>query len=334
MSGISVVICSYNGEKYITEQIDSILCQTVKPDEIILCDDNSTDKTYEIATSILAKSGISYKSYQNVTNLGYAKNYEKALGLSSQQYVSMSDQDDIWCPWKLETLLVEIKKLEDENGIEHPIMVYSDVTVTDEALNILHPSYMKMQKLFPERMNKRLYALCVNNVVIGMTAIVNRGLLKKALPFPEGVLNHDWWLAIISSAIGTLSYIGTPLGYYRQHGNNSIGTKVYDDLGWFYTIRSNFRNHSVIYKYLTEYLPYELFHRYRPHLLKRIPHILGLYQITGDKRLLMLAKNIEKGGMLSALGCLSIGALPPAWQRKLFFLISLSKKVPTNTEGQ
>jgi len=331
MSGISVALCTYNGEKYIREQIESIISQTLLPGEIILCDDASSDDTFIIAESLLKESGIPYKAVKNKENIGYNKNFEQALGLASNDYIALCDQDDVWFNNKLEVLYNAIKKQEEIHGMECPILVFSDAIVANEALEIIHPSYMRMQKLHPQKTAGKIYSLCINNVVIGMTSLINRSLAKLALPFPENILNHDWWMAVLSSAKGKLVYIDESLCYYIQHGKNVIGANLYHDIGWASYIIERFKKRQSVAEYLKD-LKYELYMRYRPHMAKRVAHIEGLYKITGDNKLLRLCDYLKKGGISSAIGCMLMGALPPTWQRKVFFLASIVKKELDNNK--
>ena len=135
-SPVSVVIASFNGEKFIQEQIQSILGQSLLPDEIIVCDDNSTDKTVERINSI---NSPLIKVYTNSSSLGVVGNFKRAVGFSKpENMIAFSDQDDIWMPNKIELLYKEMLSINDELT---PSLVYSDLVLIDENKNIINPSF-------------------------------------------------------------------------------------------------------------------------------------------------------------------------------------------------
>lgn len=134
---ISVAIATYNGEKYLEEQLDSILSQTLKPAEIIVCDDRSTDGTVKILEQYSRKGLLSY--YVNEHRLGFIGNFKKAVSLCSPaNYIALSDQDDIWLPSKLKQAAEYLQKIDDA---EHPVMVYSDLILVDQDKNIINYSF-------------------------------------------------------------------------------------------------------------------------------------------------------------------------------------------------
>lgn len=215
---ISVALCTYNGEKYIGEQIQSILEQSKKPDEIILCDDGSIDKTVVIAKSILEYSGIRHRIEVNATNLGVVKNFQKAISLTSGDIIFLSDQDDVWNKEKIEAIMEEFEK--DKSCI----MVFSDADLVNEnrrkmGVKLWSTLNFSIKEFESESFLSILLKRCV---VTGATMAIKRELFNYTIPFPDSWL-HDGWLAINASVYGRVRAIDKPLIEYRQHGNNVIG---------------------------------------------------------------------------------------------------------------
>lgn len=213
---VSVAIATYNGAKYIHEQLDSIISQTYTKLEIIIIDDGSTDGTQQIIAKYQAKYQGLIKLHHNISNLGSIKSFELALKLCSGDYIALSDQDDIWFPNKIEELL---------NNIHDNLLIHSDAIIVDENMNVKYPSHFKLSK--DKSLNTFSDYLLQNNVT-GCTAMLSRKLLQLSLPFPEQIFAHDHYLAIIASFYGKIKLLDKPLVYYRQHSNNLIGAKYPD----------------------------------------------------------------------------------------------------------
>ncbi|EIO7716388.1 glycosyltransferase, partial [Campylobacter coli] len=127
---VAVILATYNGEKYLKQQIDSILDQTYKDIKIYIGDDSSKDNTINIIKTYknLYPDKITY--YQNETNIGFIKNFEKLLQIAKEDYIAFSDQDDVWLPCKLEEQIKAIKEVEKKDNL--PIMCHSDLIMIDE----------------------------------------------------------------------------------------------------------------------------------------------------------------------------------------------------------
>lgn len=210
---ISVAMSSYNGAKYIAEQLDSIINQTHTNIEIIIVDDGSSDGTRQIIAQYQTKYPDLIKLQHNVTNLGSVKSFELAISLSIGDYIALSDQDDVWYPNKLEELI---------NNIGDNLLIHSDDTVVDENMQVLYNSHFALSK------DKSLHTFSdylLKNNVTGCTAMFSRRLIELALPFPVGIFAHDHYLSIIASFYGKIKFLDKPLVYYRQHRDNVIGAK-------------------------------------------------------------------------------------------------------------
>ena len=215
---LSVVICTYNGEKYIEEQIKSIIYQTKKIDEIVLCDDRSNDKTVKIASEILSTCDIPYLIEVNSTNLGVVKNFEKAIGLTTGDIIFFSDQDDVWKSHKVELI---VSKFENDNSC---VMVFSDADLVDKNRNKIGSKLWETLRFSISEFRKKDFTEILLNrcVVTGATMAIKRNLYINSLPFNECWL-HDGWVAINASLHGKVIAIDQSLIEYRQHGGNVIG---------------------------------------------------------------------------------------------------------------
>ncbi|MGL5050360.1 MAG: glycosyltransferase family 2 protein [Fusobacteriaceae bacterium] len=203
---LSVCIATYNGEKYIKDQLDSILCQCGKDDEIILSDDNSTDKTLEIVRKY---NDSRIKIYKNLKEKGYTSNFENALLKAKGKYIFLSDQDDIWMKTKIE---ITLKNLENSD------LVISDCQVVNENLEILEKSYFVLRGK-----RKGFIGMLYKTDYLGCCMAFNQKILKKGLPFPKNkkMCPHDLWLGSIGYLFFNVKKIDDKLILYRRHNNNA-----------------------------------------------------------------------------------------------------------------
>jgi glycosyltransferase involved in cell wall biosynthesis len=197
----SVVLASYEGEKFIGEQIDSILPQLAAEDELIVSDDASTDRTLEV---VALRHDARIRVLANTLRVGYVANFERAIRQSRGDYVFFSDQDDVWLPEKVATL---------EAALQEKDCAASDAVIVDERLNVLHQSYFAFRGA---RDFSRLSIYC-KPPVVGATMACRRSYLDALLPFPAGV-PHDFWLTFNAAHDKTLAIVRTPLILYRRHG--------------------------------------------------------------------------------------------------------------------
>ncbi|MEI2428557.1 glycosyltransferase, partial [Priestia megaterium] len=221
---LSVIICSYNGERYIEQQINSILQQIRLPNEIIVIDDNSSDDTFNIARDIVNNIDIGAQIIceRNIKNLGYVKNFEKASQKATGDIVVFADQDDWWYPEKLQ----KIEQVFEENPTIN--FAFSDGEVVDSKLNKFNFSLLDSKGIKREDKSKikdgELFSYLLKyNIVTGATMAVKREFLSQLIPFPE-VWVHDAWVSMIASEKQQYYYIDECLIKYRIHENNNIGT--------------------------------------------------------------------------------------------------------------
>ena len=218
MNMVSVALCTYNGEKYIEEQLNSIISQTVPVDEIVICDDRSTDDTIKIVKQIksTAPSSLEIRAYVNESNLGVTKNFEKALSLCNGDIIFLSDQDDVWDRKKVEKTC---NVFEEENCL----LTFTDAFLVDAKGSSLNQNLWELTKPILKD-NYSSIDFVGSRYITGATVAIKRDLLAYTIPFPECWI-HDAWLAINASVYGDIVYIDEKLISYRQHDNNEIGAK-------------------------------------------------------------------------------------------------------------
>lgn len=212
----------YNGEKYLSQQIDSILAQSSRDWYLYICDDGSVDRSYEIALEYAQKYPERITAQKNETPSGSAcGNFMGMLKKSEAEYVMFSDQDDFWLPDKVRLTFEKMKQMEQVYG-DCPLLVHTEMEIVDSELNRISSSFTRFQGLNP-KCNTLNRLLCQNNVT-GCTVMVNRSLADLLKDAPAGdMLMHDWWIALTAAAFGQIGFVEKPLNRYCQHGNNSLG---------------------------------------------------------------------------------------------------------------
>ena len=221
---VSVVMATYNGERFIEAQIDSILSQSYSALELIICDDDSSDGTIEIIESYRKKDARIFL-YQNSERLGFVKNFEKGMGLARGSYIALSDQDDIWEVTKLQVLMDEMLQKEHSYP-KTPVMIHSDLSVIDEAGILKYPSYFKFKK-YTLKKTKDLGHIAGPSGVMGNTLLFNKALKEKVLPFPDCIAFHDQWIALVNEVCGVRVTVEKALVRYRVHQSNSSNSEMH-----------------------------------------------------------------------------------------------------------
>ena len=207
---ISVCIATYNGEKYIEQQLQSIISQIGENDEIVISDDGSKDQTIAIVESFNDKR---IKVYYNEGIHGYTPNFENALRLSKGDYVFLCDQDDVWAPNKIERCMDEL--CNNDAVFHDATIINGDGVIINESLKNIRPSFSSL----------------LGNIYkmghLGCCTAFRRRIISLALPFPKNYhyCSHDDWLVELSCAYGKVSDIDDKLTYYRRHNYNTSGLK-------------------------------------------------------------------------------------------------------------
>jgi glycosyltransferase involved in cell wall biosynthesis len=224
---ILVLLGTFNGARFIQEQIQSIQRQSVCNWTLLVRDDDSQDDTTEIVMN-LARTDERIRCVRDANGrLGIVGNFGQLMRLAHEEspgYIFFSDQDDVWLPNKIAEEMDCLKALESQYGRDTPLLVYSDLEVVTENLRRLHPSYMRYQKLAHES-HEPLRVLLTQNFVTGCATLVNRPLLELAVPVPSEVIIHDWWLALCAAACGKIGFLPHATVRYRQHVANQIGAE-------------------------------------------------------------------------------------------------------------
>jgi glycosyltransferase involved in cell wall biosynthesis len=224
-SKVDVLLATFNGGYYLTDLLDSILAQTYADWHLLIHDDGSTDDTTDIVNQYQQTHKTKIRIVEDGdTGLGPCQNFNKLLEHSTADYVMFCDQDDIWMANKIEIMLNTLCRLERRYGKNTPLLLHSDLIVTDANMNTLSKSFWQYQYLLPEA-GSRFSRLLMQNVVTGSATITNRCAIETALPIPKGAIMHDWWLALVVAVFGKVQHIAIPTLYYRQHDRNVISAK-------------------------------------------------------------------------------------------------------------
>lgn len=224
MRKIGVAMCTFNGEKYLKEQLDSILNQTVKVDEIIVCDDKSTDKTIEILEEYSKNNPTIFKIFKNETTLRSVKNFEKAISLCDSDYIFLSDQDDVWKVNKVEKTIAFFDSNTDLDAFFSNANFIND---RSEVLpnNLWDSIYFNSDFVGYDELYK--YIVLKRNVVTGATFCLKKEVKKYVLPFPEiSQFHHDHWMAFLVSQKNKLGFILDELISYRLHDKQQVGSSL------------------------------------------------------------------------------------------------------------
>ena len=216
---LSVALCTYNGARYLPEQLASLAAQTRPPDELVICDDGSTDGTLAQIEAFAAPFPV--RVFVNERNLGSTKNFEQAIARCSGDVIFLADQDDVWLPEKL-ARMEAVFAADDRMAL-----VFSDAQVVDSALKPL-PYTLWQSRHFSPALRHRLQAgaafpvLLKQNYVTGATLAFRARDRALALPISP-LWIHDGWIALMLALSAPLALIDTPLILYRQHADNQVG---------------------------------------------------------------------------------------------------------------
>lgn len=231
---IVILMATYQGEKYLEEQLRSITEQDYPDWELVVRDDGSSDRTLLLLSAYANRYPDRITVRRGEENLGGTKNFltllrdaavraESAAAKGERTYFMFSDQDDFWHPDKLRLTLFRMKQLEARYGADVPALVFTDARVVDEGRRELAPSFYGLQHF---NLKKRtLPHLLMENMVIGCTAMMNAALAGLVERLPEHARYHDWWMALLAAAFGHTSYLPVATLDYRQHGNNVVGAQ-------------------------------------------------------------------------------------------------------------
>ncbi len=225
MSRVSIVMSTYNGEKYVAEQMDSVLSSTYKDIDLYIRDDRSSDHTMDILNRYCGEYPDIIHVSRNEANLGYTLNFLHGVCNTTADYIMLCDQDDVWKSNKIGDTLKRMRHMEAQLGKELPIAVFTDATVVDGELTEICPSFFKAGRLNPEKTD--LPHILMENKLIGCTVMINAALRRtiQSRKLPEQARYHDWWIALIAASCGRIGFLPQQTLLYRQHGNNAVGNR-------------------------------------------------------------------------------------------------------------
>jgi len=217
-------MATYNGEKYLVEQIESIFAQTFDDFKLHINDDFSTDSTWDILLDYSKKYPDKVIVSQNEKTSGGAQlNFMNMMLSRQDEYIMPCDQDDVWLPEKLADAYGAMLLAERKYGKDMPILVHTDTNVVNESLDTISPS---LKKLINAPMSLNQKQILMQNNVTGCTVLYNKALANLLLQRPSYFVMHDWWLAILANYFGETIYLDKSSVLYRQHHTNTLGAKV------------------------------------------------------------------------------------------------------------
>jgi glycosyltransferase involved in cell wall biosynthesis len=307
MNKIIILLSTYNGKKYLKQQLDSLYAQTYKNIQIIVRDDSSTDKTIEILNNYDLKIIPSDK------NIGVKASFsmllEYALKNTKSKYFMFCDQDDVWNNNKIEKTLNKMKELEYLHK-KTPLLIHTNLEIVDKRLNTINNSMWDYEYINPN--NNKLNNLLLQNTATGCTMMINRQLANLSLPIGSSCIIHDWWIALVASQFGKIGFIGEPTIKYRQHGNNDTGAKKF---GYIMAIK---KAYSILfskdrYSYLSRHILQSesfLFH-YKTELGHNTKSMLRDFANIKNKsfiqkRKIIIKNKFFKTGLIKNIGLLII----------------------------
>jgi hypothetical protein len=220
---VTVLLATYNGDRYLAEQLTSLSDQTHQKWELWTRDDGSTDRTPEILREAARRDSRIHILEDERKRLGSTQNFGALLEWVQKNrapaYVMFCDQDDVWRPDKINVTLAAMQRIEAESPADTPVLVHTDFNFVDERLNIrgtLAPIARRLSS--PEE--RVLNRLLSQNFIYGCTMMLNRSLVKACVPVPEAAEQHDYWVALVAAATGRVVHVNQRTVQYRQHGSN------------------------------------------------------------------------------------------------------------------
>lgn len=221
---VCVLMATYNGEEYVFEMLNSIRNQTCQDFVCYIHDDGSTDSTCEIIDRF-CEENCNFIRLESHPTGGAKNNFLYMLGKMGIQfqYCMFCDQDDIWLPDKIEKSLNKVRELENGDSSQ-PALAYCDMKIVDANLDEIAPSFIRYNALTID--NITIDRAIMKGYAAGCSMILNNALARvSAVENTKDIIMHDWWVILIASAVGKISYLDEALALYRQHGTNTLGAK-------------------------------------------------------------------------------------------------------------
>lgn len=219
---VSIAMCTFNGARYLLEQLESFGSQTLLPNELVVCDDGSSDDSVEIAHAFADQAGFPVRIYKNNYNLGSTKNFEKAINLCEGDIIFLADQDDVWLPNKLSRVMEEFSKDQDLAG------VLTDAIVADKNLEPLGYTFWQATRFNRAQRERAVKGrpgtlLKYNASMAGATFAFRATYRDLVLPIP-GYWTHDAWIILLIAALARVEILPESLNIWRQHARQQVGS--------------------------------------------------------------------------------------------------------------
>jgi glycosyltransferase involved in cell wall biosynthesis len=224
---IAILLSTFNGEKFLAEQLDSLWQQTRQDFELFVRDDGSNDGTLQLLSAAAAeRPGRMHIVGDYSKRLGPKRSFFSLLHHTDARYIAFCDQDDFWLPHKLERLVNATAQAESNLPTDAPVLCCSDAIVTDAALQPMGGTYFDRHRIrVSDGRDLALPRLLFRNFAIGATTMVNSALARRCRQVPAAAIMHDWWMALVATAIGRAIVLTEPLIFYRQHSANAVGSR-------------------------------------------------------------------------------------------------------------
>lgn len=247
MELVEILLSTYKGSAFLSQQLDSLLNQSYANIRIIIRDDGSNDFTLNIINKFVEINREKIKLLPYEGNLGSGNSFMRLLEKSEANYVMFCDQDDVWCRNKVSDSLGAMRRLEHLYGKNEPLLVFTDLTVVDSRLRVLCRSLWESQRLDPA-LTCNWKKLLAQNVVSGCTIMVTKNIKDFLRPTSTIQIHHDHLIAVVASKYGHIGWIDKPTMLYRQHGGNVVGALGFN---WFYVLKK-IRNLKKIYLFFVD----------------------------------------------------------------------------------
>ncbi len=301
---LTILLSTYNGEKYLKEQLDSLFSQTYKNFEIIVRDDGSIDKSINILKN------YNIKVLDTKENIGAKRSFsaliEYALKNTNSEYFMFCDQDDIWEHNKIEKTLNNMRLMEKKYG-NIPLLLHTDLEIVNKNLNTIDNSMWSYEHINP-KLNS-LNRLLMQNTVTGCTTMINRKLAKLVMPIPKNSIMHDWWIGLVASRFGKIYFLNDITIKYRQHSNNDTGAKKFNYINILKKAKNILYSNELYIIHLQKNIlqAKEFLDRYNKKLDKNTKNMLNDFinienKSFFEKRKIILKYKLLKYGLIRNMG--------------------------------
>ena len=240
MSRIDILLATYNGAKFLPEQLASLAAQSHQNWRLLVRDDGSNDGSLDVVRAWAGSVDQDVRIIEDGrVGLGASLNFAALLEQSDSPYFACCDQDDAWLSDKLAVMLAALQKREGDAGHATPLLAYSDLRVVDGDLQPIAESYQDYSRRPTLYAGRELRQVMMHNVVTGCASLGNAALRDRAMPIPPEASMHDWWLAMVAAGLGELVWVPQATILYRQHGGNTLGANANDPLSQLRYVMGN-----------------------------------------------------------------------------------------------